>query len=342
MTTLGEVRNRAAGEAVLAVEDLQVAVRRGSGSQKILEGVSYSLTAGSCVALVGESGAGKSVSARAVLGILDERRFDMTGRVRLCGQRLDGLSRRERRRYVASVASIVFQDPTSALNPTMRVGWQIAESMYASRVRSDKMTKPQARSASLELMREVGIADPEERFYSFPHQLSGGMRQRIVIAIALSCHPKVIFCDEPTSSLDVTTQAAIMDLLEELRDRLGIALVLITHDLALAASRAERVMVMYGGRLVETLPAAELFTQASMPYTHALISALPDEEGGSFRPSRDGLGLVQRPAEGCIYRPRCPRAEPRCATEAPTLSEIEPDHLCSCWFPVTISELERV
>jgi oligopeptide/dipeptide ABC transporter ATP-binding protein len=340
MSAMGVLDDRTAREPVLEVEDLRVALRPGSGGHRILEGVSYSLDAGSCVAMVGESGAGKSVSARAVLGLLDERRFDVTGRVRLCGEGLERLSQKERRRYVASVASIVFQDPTSALNPTMRVGWQIAEAMYASQVRSDKMSKTQARTASLELMREVGIADPEERFQSFPHQLSGGMRQRIVIAVALSCRPRVIFCDEPTSSLDVTTQAAIMDLLEELRDRLGIAMVLITHDLALASSRAERVMVMYGGRLVESLPAAGLFTKAAMPYTQALISALPDEEGGTLRSSRGGLGPVVRPAEGCVYTPGCPRAETRCASEAPSLTEIEPAHLCRCWFPTAMAEVE--
>ena len=321
---------------VLEVEDLRVGAREGGRIKRILEGVSYSIEAGSCVALVGESGAGKSISARAVLGLLDDRRFEVNGTVRLCGREVGDLSRRARRRYIPSVASIVFQDPTSALNPSMRVGWQIAEALFASRVHPDTTSKGEARAESLRLMREVGIADPDERFHSYPHQLSGGMRQRIVIAIALSCRPKVIFCDEPTSSLDVTTQAAIMDLLEDLRNRLSIAMVLITHDLALASSRAEQVMVMYSGRLVETLPAENLFSKASMPYTQALISALPDEEGRASRRTRGGLGLLGTAGPGCVYEPLCVRAADRCAAEAPPLAEVEVGHSCRCWYPVAL------
>lgn len=325
---------------VLEVEDLRVELRHGSGRTTILEDVSYSVLPGSSVALVGESGAGKSVSVRAVLDLLDRTRFEVTGRIRLCGTDLMPLSPKARRRYISSVASLVFQDPTRALNPTMRVGWQIAEAMHKVPGRAP-MSKDAARERSIQLMRDVGIADPEERFYAFPHQLSGGMRQRIVIAIALSCEPRVMFCDEPTSSLDVTTQAVIMDLLESLQQRFGISIVFITHDLALASSRVDEVMVMYGGRLVESLPAGSLFERASMPYTQALLRAVPDPDGAEIPLAlRSGLTLAAEVGRGCIYAGECWRVQEQCALSAPEFAEIAAGHRCRCWFPTTEHDLE--
>jgi len=323
----------AASEAVLEVEDLHVALRRGSGTVPIIDGASYTVMPQESVALVGESGAGKSVSVRAVLDLLDRRRFEVTGSVRLCGVELLGMPAKERRRHISKVASLVFQDPTRALNPTMRVGAQITEAMTINPDPDKRLSTDEARRRAVQLMRDVGIADPEERFFAYPHQLSGGMRQRIVIAIALSLEPKVIFCDEPTSSLDVTTQALIMDLLDTLREQRGISLLLITHDLALASSRVDRVIVMYGGHLVEALPAEGLFERAAMPYTRALLRAVPDPDSPELlAPLAPALG--PRGARGaCVYSTRCDRAQPFCVDHAPDYVEIEPGHRCRCWYP---------
>jgi len=261
------------------VEDLTVALV-GSDARPILDRVSFSVQPGRMTALVGESGAGKSMTTKAILGALDERLFRVSGRMELAGRDLGGLSARERRRHVTGTAALVFQNPTRALNPTMRVGAQIAEAMRFAPGRS-RLSASDARARSIELMRQVGIAAPEDRFDAYPHQMSGGMKQRAVIAIALSLEPRVLFCDEPTSSLDVTTQALIMDLLDELRERLGLGILFITHDLVLAASRADDVLVLRDGRLVERLPAADLFHTAQDPYTRELISRVPDISSGA-------------------------------------------------------------
>ena len=319
---------------MLEIEDLRVRLHRGGGSVTIIDGVSYTVMPSSSVALVGESGAGKSVSVRAVLDLLDRRRFEITGSVRLQGVELLDLTAKERRRQIASATSLVFQDPTRSLNPTMRIGWQIAEAMLINPDPDKRVDKDEAKARSIKLMRDVGIADPEERFFAYPHQLSGGMRQRVVIAIALSCEPKVIFCDEPTSSLDVTTQALIMDLLDDLREKHGISVVLITHDLALASSRVDRVMVMYAGRLVESLPAVTLFDHASMPYTRALLRSVPDPDSPRLLSPLPPALSVSSSLEGfCVYTAQCERAQEHCLTAVPQLVEIEPGHLCRCWYP---------
>jgi oligopeptide/dipeptide ABC transporter ATP-binding protein len=321
------------GAPVLEIENLTVKLKRPSGDVTILDDVSYSVNQGEAVAIVGESGAGKSVSTRAVLDLLDSQRFTIEGSMRLCGQDLLSLPRRQRRRYISSVASLVFQDPTRALNPTMRIGAQIAESMYKVKGREPHYTKKEAEARALQLIRDVGIAAPEERFNAYPHQLSGGMRQRIVIAIAIACSPKVIFCDEPTSGLDVTTQALIMDLLEKLRDDLNVSMVMITHDLSLAASRVDRVMVMYHGKVVERLPSKGLFENAAMPYTQALLRAMPGFEGGVPEPAPTIPYEVRTTAIGCPYSPVCPRAEAVCRDEKPPFVKVGDDHEARCFFP---------
>lgn len=331
-----------ASDTVLSVDDLRVRLRSRSGLVTIVDGVSYSVRQSEAVALVGESGAGKSVSVRAVLGLLDSQRFEVTGRIRLCGVDLSDLSARAARNHVTSVASLVFQDPARALNPTMRVGWQIAEPMYRASIRGGRLSKERARARSIQLMRDVGIADPEERFSSYPHQLSGGMKQRIVIAIALSRNPRIIICDEPTSALDVTTQAVIMDLIDELRRRFGVAVVLITHDLALACSNVEKVMVMHGGRLVESLPASRLADGAAMPYTLALLRSMPDADGITLPQPISAIPVQAGDASaGCRFRPFCELAQDVCGTQVPPLEQVEPDHLCRCWFPVGVGSTRR-
>lgn len=318
---------------VVEVEDLVVKVRRAGTLITLVDGLSYSVAPSDSVAIVGESGAGKSIGVRAVLGLLDPNRFEVTGTVRLGGVTVADLPKRRRLPHVTSVAALMFQDPGRSLNPTMRVGPQIAEAMLRGSGREDGLTRAQARDRSVGLMKDVGIGAAAERYHAYPHELSGGMKQRIVIAIALACRPRVLFCDEPTSALDVTTQAAIMDLLDELRAEHGIATVTITHDLALAASRAQRVLVMYGGQVVESLPAQGIARQARMPYTRALISAVPDV-GVAGQPPQPIEGAPPDPREplpGCAFAPRCGFAAEECAAARPELLPLADDHDVRCW-----------
>jgi oligopeptide/dipeptide ABC transporter ATP-binding protein len=325
---------------IIRVEDLRVRAKTPRGVIELVRGLSYEVEAAQCLAVVGESGAGKSISIRAALGLLDERRYDVSGRIWLDGVEVSALSHRRRRAYVASVASMVFQDPSRSLNPTMRVGEQITETLLHGSGRSQrKRSRKESKEQAIELMRAVGLNAPEQRYHAYPHELSGGMKQRIVIAIALACGSKIVYCDEPTSALDVTTQAQIMDLLERLRATRGITTVVITHDLALAASRAQQVLVMYAGQAVETLPSADLAARARMPYTHALIDAVPDpDEAGSLPQPIEGLPPdPANPLPGCPFQPRCSRAVDTCATACPDLVVDSPGHLLRCWNPVPTS-----
>jgi oligopeptide/dipeptide ABC transporter ATP-binding protein len=333
--------NPDAPHPVVEVENLSVRRKSARGTVTLVDGISFSVMPGRAVALVGESGAGKSLSCRAILDLLNRRKFEVSGSVRLDGIEVDRLGAKKRRMVTSRTASLVFQDPTRSLNPTMQVGWQVAEALYKSRAR-DGISKDEAKARAVELMSQLGIADPEERFFAYPHQLSGGMRQRIVIAIALSCEPKVIFADEPTTSLDVTTQAQIMDLLEQLRRELNIAVVLVTHDLALAASRVDEAMVMYAGRLVEKLPTAEVSLRASMPYSQALLRAVPGLGVNGELPVPIP-GAPPDPAHlpgGCSFHPRCDRVADVCRLEQPELRTLEVDHECACWFPVEMGDVK--
>ncbi|HEX3963061.1 MAG TPA: ABC transporter ATP-binding protein [Trebonia sp.] len=324
---------------IVRVQDLNIKVRDGSGWTHLVRDVSYAVDPGACLAIVGESGAGKSITVRAVLGLLDERKFQVTGTVWLGGAELGALRPAARRAHVTSHASLVFQDPSRSLNPIMRVGPQITETLLKGSGRRDKLTRAQARERSIDLMRAVGIGAPEKRYHAYPHELSGGMKQRIVIAIALACGSEVIFCDEPTSALDVTTQAQIMDLLDELRATRGITTIVITHDLALAASRAQQVLVMYAGQVVEALPAADMAASARMPYTEALIYAAPDPDAqdGLPRPIEGRPPDPRVPLPGCPFQPRCRYAAADCADRSPQLTLVADNHSLRCWHPLPLA-----
>jgi peptide/nickel transport system ATP-binding protein len=334
---MGPVMTAAAATPSLEVSGLDVRLVTAKGEVRLVDDVSLAVRPGAMTAIVGESGAGKSLTTRAILGLLDDRRFRVSGRIRLGGVDLSGLSARQRRAHISRTASLVFQNPTRALNPTMRVGPQITESLTKVRGAA-RMGKAQARERGLELMRSVGIPDPEERFHSFPHQLSGGMRQRIVIAIALAADPQVIICDEPTSSLDVTTQALIMDLFDRLRAERGISFLLVTHDLALASSRADDVVVLYAGRVVEANSAQRIFRDTAMPYTRDLVAAIPDPaDRAAVWQKQPARRSSPGPGGGCAYAPNCAMAEQRCRDEVPPLLPVNGDHLARCWFPLTPS-----
>jgi len=320
-------------EALLEVEDLKVTFPgRGHREVRAVDGVSYCVYPGQTLAIVGESGSGKTVSCRAVMGLLPPGAV-VTGSARFGGAQLIGLTDEQLRRHRGANVAMVFQDPARSLNPTMRVGAQIAE---AVRVHRD-VSRAEARKQATDLLRLVRIPLPERRSAEYPHQLSGGMRQRVMIAIALACRPRLLIADEATTALDVTTQAQIMELLLELQAELGMALVLISHDLGLAGAYADEVIVMYAGRIVEQAPAARLFGQVRMPYTQALFEAIPRLE----RPAHAPLPVIGgRPPDaaamldGCSFAPRCRLAAGDCLAAAPPLAEHEPGHRWACWHPV--------
>jgi oligopeptide/dipeptide ABC transporter ATP-binding protein len=323
-----------APDALLQVEDLRVAFAADGREIRAVDGVSYTVEAGKTLAIIGESGSGKTVGCRAIMGLLPTGTA-ISGSARLRGTEMIGLSDSELRRHRGQDMAMIFQDPARSLNPTMRVGTQITEAIQTHR----KVGKSEARAQSVELLRLVRIPAAERRFHEYPHQLSGGMRQRIMIAMALACRPKLLFADEATTALDVTTQAQIMELLLELQAELGMALILISHDLGLAASYADEVIVMYAGKIVEQAPARRLFGAGGtvkMRYTRALLDAIPHLE----RAAHTELPVVSgRPPDptalpvGCSFAPRCPAAEDDCTVTEPALAEHAAGHRWACYHP---------
>jgi oligopeptide/dipeptide ABC transporter ATP-binding protein len=316
---------------LLAVSDLRVDFHTAGRHVRAVDGLGYEVHRGQTVAMIGESGCGKTVSSRALMGLLP-RTARVTGSIRFEGQELVGLPERRIRDYRGAAIAMVFQDPTRSLNPTMRVGDQIVEAVRAHG--SDRRDAAQERA--LELMRLVRLPAAEERFEQYPHQLSGGMRQRVMIAIAIAANPKLLIADEATTALDVTTQAQIMELLRDIQRRLGMALLMISHDLGLAATFADEVLVMYAGRAVERAPTQAIFEQVRMPYTRALIDSIPRLAD----PPHMTLNVVPGQAPnlaalppGCPFAPRCPRASDECRENAPPFSEQEPQHAWACWHP---------
>jgi peptide/nickel transport system ATP-binding protein len=315
---------------LLAVDDLRVRFDTAEGVVHAVDGVSWSVEAGETLAIVGESGSGKSVSALAVMGLLPVRGVEQTGRIALRGVELSTMGRERRRELRGGRIAMIFQDPLSALNPVYKVGDQIAEVLRAHR----RLGRVPARARAVELLDEVGIPDPRRRADEYPHQLSGGMRQRVLIAIAIALDPDVILADEPTTALDVTVQAEIMELLAGVRESRGSALVLITHDLGVVASCADRVLVMYAGRVAEIGTADAVFHTPRHGYTHALLGSIPRIDRAralALRPI-DGAppSLLDLPA-GCAFHPRCRFADDGCAREVPELTvQTSATHLAAC------------
>jgi len=319
---------------LLEVDNLRVGFAPDGREIRAVDGVSFRVGPGATLAIIGESGSGKTVSCRAIMGLLPAGAV-VTGSARLRGTELIGLSDRQLRRHRGADIAMVFQDPSRSLNPTMRVGAQVAEAIRAHR----PVTRSQARDQAIELLRRVRIPLPAQRYYEYPHQLSGGMRQRVMIAMALACRPRLLIADEATTALDVTTQAQIMELLLDLQAELDMALIMISHDLGLAASYASEIVVMYAGKIVEQAPAARLLGQhptVRMRYTRALLDAIPHLE----RPAHAVLPVVSgRPPDpaalppGCPFAPRCGSAEDDCLTTAPMLLEHVPGHRWACWYP---------
>ena len=301
---------------ILQVRDLRVSFRTEAGMVRAIDGVSFDLAEGEVLGIAGESGSGKSVTVLAVMGLITDPNAVIEGSIRFRGRELVGLRGSEMRRLRGREIAMIFQDPMTALTPVYTIGWQIAEQIRAHQA----MTKAQAMARAVDLLAEVGFAKPDEAVHRYPHQLSGGMRQRAVIAMALSCTPALLVADEPTTALDVTVQAQILDLLRQLQARHGSAIIFITHDLGVMADLADRTMVMYAGRVVEGADSAAIFAAPRHPYTQALLHSIPPLDGP--RPHR--LQAIQGAPPsvlslppGCAFAPRCRHVLPICASLPP-------------------------
>jgi oligopeptide/dipeptide ABC transporter ATP-binding protein len=310
----------AVSDTVLEVSDLCVDIRTPGGTVRAVNTVSFTARRGETLALLGESGCGKSMTARAVVGLLDPVADVTAGAVRLAGVDLLAVDERTRRAMAGPEIAIVFQDALTALNPVYPVGTQLGEPFRIHR----GMSRREARQAAIELMARVGIPEPHVRADSYPHQFSGGMRQRLLIAMAVALHPRVLIADEPTTALDVTVQAQIMRLLRDLRSEHRMAVVLITHDLALVAEEADRVAVMYAGTVVEAGPVGEVFADPRHPYTKGLLDSVPahTRRGGPLRSIAGVPPDLHSIPSGCGYQDRCPLVRERCRAERPTLAAL--------------------
>ncbi len=306
------------------------------GVVRAVDGVSFDLAAGETLGIVGESGCGKSVTALSILRLIDKSAGRIVrGSIMFEGRELTGLDEAGMRQIRGHHISMIFQEPMTSLNPVLTIGTQIAENA----ARHLGLSKKAARERALEMLDLVRIADARRRLDEYPHQLSGGMRQRVMIAIALACNPKVLVADEPTTALDVTIQAQILELLADLKSKLGTAVILITHDLGVVAETCDRVIVMYAGRMAETAPVAELFARPLHPYTRGLMRAIPrldlEAEATGRRPRlKEISGLVPaltREIPGCAFAPRCELAGPRCTAERPVLMDAGNGHAVACF-----------
>ena len=317
--------------ALLEIRNLAVAFPTARGVFRAVDGVDITVDESEILCVVGESGSGKSVSMLAVMGLIAHPGRVTADVMRFAGADLLGLSARARRKLVGRDMAMVFQEPMSSLNPCYPVGWQIAEALRAH----DAVPRAKVRDRVVELLDQVGIPAPASRLGAFPHQLSGGMNQRVMIAMAIACNPRLLIADEPTTALDVTIQKQILDLLVSLQKQRGMALALITHDMGVVAETAQRVQVMYSGQIVEEQATDGLFTAPRHPYTAALLDALPERALGRSRlPTIPGTvpGIDDRPA-GCLFQPRCRFATDRCVSVQPALDPVEGGRT-RCHYPL--------
>jgi oligopeptide/dipeptide ABC transporter ATP-binding protein len=336
-----EPGQRAVGEpavvpapTILQIEDLQTHFFTAIGTVRAVDGVSYALKSGEILGVVGESGCGKSVTALSILRLIANPPGRIVGgAIRFEGRNLLELSESEMERIRGNDISMIFQEPMTSLNPLFTVGWQISEAIALHQ----GLSKRDAWDKAVEMLRRVQIPEPERRAHAYPHQMSGGMRQRVMIAMALSCNPKVLIADEPTTALDVTIQAQILDLMRDLQETLGTAIILITHDMGVVAENADRVVVMYAGRKVEEAAAAELFDNPGHPYTQGLLGSIPhlDTAAHSRRTRLNEIkgmvpSLFNLPA-GCSFAPRCSLATDQCRATVPPLEQHRPGHWVACW-----------
>jgi peptide/nickel transport system ATP-binding protein len=329
------------GERLLDVKDLQVRFATEDGIVQAVDGISFELERGKVLGIVGESGSGKSVTAMTLMGLTRGVNARFEGEVLYKGTDLLQVSETEMQKYRGAEIGMIFQDPMTSLNPVYRIGEQIVEALRAHQ----QLDKRAARSRTIELLRQVGIPNPEARVYDYPHQFSGGMRQRAMIAMALSCNPAILIADEPTTALDVTIQAQIVELISHLKDEFDSAVIFITHDLGVIAEIADEIIVMYAGRVVERGSKRDVFYDPQMPYTWGLLGSIPRLD----RPRPERLHTIEgsppsliNPPQGCKFRPRCPHAFDKCMEEPALENRVEtPGHLDRCWLDVEFKRDHR-
>ena len=328
-------------ETLLEVNDLNVRFATEDGIVRAVDGISFELERGKVLGIVGESGSGKSVTAMTLMGLTRGVNARFEGEVLYKGTDLLNVSDRDMQRYRGNELGMIFQDPMTSLNPVYRIGEQIVEAIQAH----EKVDKRSARARTIELLRQVGIQNPEARVDDFPRQFSGGMRQRAMIAMALSCNPSILIADEPTTALDVTIQAQIVELINTLKDDFDSAVIFITHDLGVIAEIADEIIVMYAGRVVERGSKRDVFYDPQMPYTWGLLGSIPRLD----RPRPDRLHSIKgsppsliNPPPGCKFRPRCPHAFEKCSEEPRLEQRVEaPGHLDRCWLDVDYKRAHR-
>ncbi|AWB07577.1 dipeptide ABC transporter ATP-binding protein DppD (plasmid) [Azospirillum humicireducens] len=316
---------------LLDIKNLSVEFTTRAGTFRAVDGIDLTVDEGEVVGIVGESGSGKSVTSLAVMGLLGSNGRVVADRMMFAGRDLLTMPASQRRKITGKDVAMVFQEPMTSLNPCFTVGFQIMETLRVHEGLSGKAL----RNRAIALLEQVGIPAPETRLSAFPHQLSGGMNQRVMIAIAIACNPRLLVADEPTTALDVTIQKQILDLLVQLQRERGMALILITHDMGVVAETAQRVVVMYAGQVAETRPVQSLFERPRHPYTGALLDALPERALGKRRlPTIPGMvpGIADRPA-GCLFSPRCRFADARCHAERPALFNVD-DGRARCFYPL--------
>lgn len=325
-------------DRVLEVKDIKVRFHTEEGVVHAVNGVSYSLDTSETIGIVGESGCGKSVSVLSLMGLLPQPPARITGSATFQGQNLMELQPSKLRELRGSQLAMIFQDPMTSLNPILTIGFQLMEPL---KVHMD-LNRDKARQRAIEWMALVGIPHAEDRFYDYPHQFSGGMQQRVMIAMALACSPVLLIADEPTTALDVTIQAQIVELVKQLRDQFGMSLIWITHDLGVVAGLADRVLVMYAGFLVEEARVDELYEHPQHPYTAALLRSIPSVTG---KPSEELASIEGMPPDllekpwGCSFAPRCAYVNPYCWDNVPPRLEVRPEHYAACWVDMSTGEL---
>jgi peptide/nickel transport system ATP-binding protein len=323
---------------LLEVQDVTTHFDTPRGVVHAVDGVSFSLDRGRTLGVVGESGSGKTVLARSIMGLLPKMHVIRTGSIKFESREIGNLGPDELRNIWGSQMAMVFQDPMTSLNPVMKVGKQVTESLLYHL----DISRNYASELAEALFTSVGIPEPKRRLGEYPHQLSGGLRQRVMIAIALACGPKVLFADEPTTALDVTVQAQILDLLQQQQRERFMAMILVTHDLGVVAGRTDEIAVMYAGKIVEKAPTSVLFSNMKMPYTEALVQSIPklaDKSHTRLHVIGGRPPQLVNPSVGCRFAPRCPYAQEKCVNEEPPLRESDvPGHQFACWFPVGTPE----
>jgi len=315
---------------LLQVENLKVEFRTAKGPVTAVRSISFHVDKGETLCIVGESGCGKSITSLSIMGLLPQNGNIVEGSIKLENDELVRLTDEQMQSYRGNKISMVFQEPMTALNPVFTIGYQLQEPLLIHK----KISKKEAKQASIELLRKVGIPNPEEKINQYPHQLSGGMRQRVMIAMALACEPLLLIADEPTTALDVTIQAQILDLIEELKEQMGMGVIFVTHDMGVVAEIADRVMVMYAGEVVEMSDAQTIFANPKHPYTQGLLAAVPDVEADAHELNviPGSMPNLDEKIEGCRFYPRCPFATDICRQKNPPTFKISENQEVKCWL----------